>query len=268
MTKLITAMLSILIVSACGGVAKNSLDENAVARSRAYTKNMQVLGVNDKKALNTLLCPGQKKTLLNKKWNQLVDCANACVQKKKWEMTKLIGKKLARETSFSPWGPYYLSLVAEDKGNMNKAFWMIDLAIKKGPQVGLLYYQRARLQWKLNKLSLSIADFKRSLALNSKLVEPHMFLAQIFLRDRELAASEEHFEKALALDPGKFEALTGLAKIAFINGNKSEEQAYLEKARRLKPKNVWVKKQLSKFVAKNSLRDPATKGSKNLGGSQ
>ena len=151
---------------------------------------------------------------------------------------------------------------------MDRAFWLVDLGLKKSPQMAILYYQKARLQWKNKEYGLSVENFEKAIDLNVELLEPHLFLAQIYFRDQDLKTAERHYEKVIELEPRKFEALVGLAKIYKIQGKTQKELVFLEKAQKVRPRNEWVKKELSKFVAKASLRGPAARAKNSNGGGQ
>ncbi|MCB0389853.1 MAG: hypothetical protein KDD58_01110 [Bdellovibrionales bacterium] len=263
-------ILAIFILNACGGVPKKTpqTNQDAIKLSKKYTKQIEYVNSDNRRSFNQLVCPTDIKTLKDKKWTLLLDYANACVSRKQWKMVETIGRKLTEDTSFSPWGAYYLSIVAEVNGQMDRAFWLIELSLKKSPQMAILYYQKGRLHWKNKEYGLSVENFEKSIDLNIGIVEPHMFLAQIYFRDQELKMAKMHYEKALAIDSRTSEALIGLAKLYKIQGDPQNEQKYLEKAQQVNPKNKWVNKELTKFLAKASSREPANGDIKSNGDGQ
>lgn len=245
--------------SACtSSIKKSEEDKVALELSKKYVEKIEIVDSQNKKALNQLLCPTDKQTLTNKDWKQLVDFANACVNKKNWNTLEFIAFKLTEESSLSPWGSYYLSIISEQKHHLDRAFWHVDLALKKAPGQAILYFQKARLQWKNHEYELSAENFEKAIELNSSLTSAHLFLAQINFRDQDYKVAESHFEKVLNNDQRNFEAILGMIKIYQAKGDSNKEMFYLEKAQLVRPNNKWVKKQMSKFVVKVQPRKPAT----------
>ncbi|MCB9025109.1 MAG: hypothetical protein H6625_02220 [Bdellovibrionaceae bacterium] len=269
MIKHIILTFLITIIAACSTSVKKS-DENkeAVELSKKYVEQIELVESQNKKGLNQLLCPTDKQTLKNKDWKQLIDFANACVNKKSWKTLEVISYLLTEESSFSPWGSYYLSLIAEHENHLDRAFWFVDLALKKAPGQAILYYQKARLQWKSHEYELSAENFEKAIELNSNLSGAHLFLAKINYRDQDLKIAEKHFDKVLQKDQRNFEALLGIIKVYQAKGDTNKEMFYLEKAQLVRPNNKWVKKHMSKYIAKAQPRQPATEEKSKHGGGQ
>ncbi|MCB0357045.1 MAG: hypothetical protein KDD40_08565 [Bdellovibrionales bacterium] len=261
-------LYSLLVFNiACGGAAKKNTAEKDMSKlSKKYTKEIQFVNATHRTNLNQMLCPSEVKTIKNKKWTQLLDYANACVNKKQWKMLEVIARKLTEKTSFSPWGAYYLSLVAEAQNQMDRAFWLVDLALKKAPQMGILYYQKARLQWKNKEYELSVQSFEKSIELKVNIVEPHLFLAKVHFRDQDLKMAEYHFSKVLDKDAREFTALVGMAKIAKIKGDADAELNFLQRASKVRPQDKWVKSELSKLIKDSLPRDVASRNKAKEGG--
>src|SRR6185437_14292476 len=78
------------------------------------------------------------------------------------------GQLMATQFFVEPWGAFYLSVAADQRHDLQRALWMIELAVKKSPHNGLLYYQRGRVHWQLNEIGSAIADYNTAVKENDK----------------------------------------------------------------------------------------------------
>ena len=124
-----------------------------------------------------------------------------------------MGNHLAQKDANSPWGPYFLSLHAEQGKHFERAEWMIELALKKAPGLGILYYQKGRLLWLQGKYNQAVDAFEYAVKRKVHLVESHLFLGKIFLRDFELKLAKDHLEVVLKSAPRNKEALLSLSQV-------------------------------------------------------
>lgn len=159
-------------------------------------------------------CPSQSKALAGKAWKQQVAAANACATAGRWNMVELIGARLAETHHMGPWGAYYLSLAAEQKGDMARANWMIELALKKAPSMGLLVYQQARLQWRLRDQASAQKSLLKAADLDPRLVDAQMLLGQMALSRGDAGEAGKRFRLALDTEPRLLPALLGYAEVA------------------------------------------------------
>lgn len=253
--------LTIIVFSSllgCSSKVKNNNDQLRSDLSKPYTVDVVAQPQIDDKNTLSGSCPSKLKDIDGVDWTKLLGFANACIRRGNWNMVEAIGNKLAVDTSHSPWGPYYLSLVAERHGNMPKALWMIDLAIKRSPNVGILTYNKARLLWKMDLFEESVSYFEKSILLKVNVLEAHYFLGKIYLRDQDLNSAKSQFEISLKYNPQHFDSLLEIAKIYSLKGDVGNEMIFLERARKVKPSDKWIKQRLSLLISQNSPRDPAS----------
>lgn len=173
-----------------------------------------------------------------KSWSELVKRANACVEEKQFQQVERYGDHLAKEHHMGPWGPYFLSLSAEVKGDLDRAMWMIELALKKAPQEGLVVYQKGRLQYALGEMSLAVQTFEESLKTRADLLGARLVLGQIYYRDQDFDKAKVHFKAAVKLDSQLTEAWAALAECELEDGNGEAALVALEKAISLDSKNL------------------------------
>jgi tetratricopeptide (TPR) repeat protein len=231
----LVSTLSVLALIGCatGGVSNKFSNKKASKASKVYTKG--VVGESIIAYSKSKTCPKSLKDLDKKNWQKLIAIANACVSQQNFAMTEKLAKILANEHHVSPWGPYYLSLVAENKGQVLRSLWMIDLALKKAPGKGILLFQKGRLLWKQNQPTLAMELLEAAADEMPELTDAHMTLAQVFYRDQEFQKAEKHFAKVVEFDERNANAFIGLAECELEDGNESSAVEHLEKAISLKP---------------------------------
>lgn len=163
-------------------------------------------------------------------WKSLVHQAASCVRANNFFQVERIANHLAKVEPESHWGAYFLSLAAESRNDIPRAFWMIELALKKAPEDGILLFQRARLHWASKNHILAVKDLEEAVDRNPTIVEAHLLLAQVQFTTDELGDAEASFKQVLAQDPKRPEALFGLGEIAFKTQRYDEAYAYHKKA--------------------------------------
>jgi tetratricopeptide (TPR) repeat protein len=137
--------------------------------------------------------------------------ANGCINKSQWTMVENIGEKISEIEPDAPWGAYYLSIASENKGHTERAMWMIDLALKKASNIGVLRYQKGRILWKQQFYKESIAEMEKAIDLDKNIKDAHLFLGQVDLRELDFKKAQGHFMTVLLSEPRNEAALLGLA---------------------------------------------------------
>lgn len=101
----------------------------------------------------------------------LAKAANACVLGKNMALTEKIAFQITRLEPKSPMGPFYLSLAAEMKGQFEKSAWLVDLALKKTPDLPFLLYQKARALYQQEDHAQANASFIKAFEMGLKTSE-------------------------------------------------------------------------------------------------
>lgn len=216
-------IIGLLTVGACSGPTKK-------IHSEMYTKGYG--GVLQSK-VSAKECSKSKQKFQGMSWSRLMEQANACVATKNWEEVERIGNYLAQEHSQSPWGSYYLSLVAEEKGAWSRALWMIELAIKKAPEHGLLEYQKARISWLQGDYSRAIEGMKSALNKDRHLEAAHLQLGRIYFQERKDSEAIFHYRAVISLSPEHQESVFVLGRLYARNGDVESALSSFRKAIRL-----------------------------------
>ncbi len=181
-------------------------------------------------------CPADQ-TYTKKEWKDLVVMAGHCVNAKNFFQVERIANYLAKVEPESHWGAYFLSLSAESKGDLPRAFWMTELALKKAPEDGILLYQRGRLQWEIKNHTLALNDLEESVRRSPTLAEAHLLLGQIRFTKDDLSGAHASFSKALGVDSKIPQAHFGLGEIAFKKKKYDEAFDHHKRAAKLDPRN-------------------------------
>lgn len=209
-----TLLISIF-VSGCAGQIKTNLS------SLEYTKNSYGKATRQL-AGHFSLCTSNQKVFIKENWSRLVERANACVYKKSWNALKVLATYMSERDYNSPWGSYFLSVYEYQKKNLMYSLWLIDAAIKKAPQVGLLYYHKSQILSENAQNQKAFKLMKKAIRLDDTLVDAHVFLAQSYMRDQQLDLAEKHWKKILILEPKNSLSKKHLAEIKKIkNQNKN-----------------------------------------------
>lgn len=157
-------------------------------------------------------CPRQAGALKGRTWKQYVAGANACIQAGQWKMVETIGQDMAQTHHLVPWGAYYLSLAAEHRGELPRAMWMAELALKKSPGNGLLIYHQGRLYWHNKDQAAALKSFKKATDIDNRLAEAQLVLGQMALLAAQTDEAAKRFQAALNSEPRNVAALFGLAE--------------------------------------------------------
>lgn len=146
-----------------------------------------------------------------KNWRDLLEAGFSCIQLKNWESLSAIAGKLSHNHLKAPWGPYYRSIVAENQGDLARAIWMADLALKKAPENAMILFQKARILWLTKEESQAYEMMEKVVELDSKNYDAILFLGNIHYRDRDFLEALIYYDKVLKYNyrDGKYRAAMG-----------------------------------------------------------
>jgi len=167
---------------------------------------------------------------LKMNWKALVTQAGQCVRAKNFFQVDRVANQLAKVEPESHWGAYYLSVAAEYNKDLPRAFWMINLALKKAPEDGIALFQRGRLYWNSDQKDLALEDLKEAAKRNPSISEAHLLLAQVYFTLDEPKKSKFHFEQVLSQNSQNSFALFGMGELHFKNQNYEEAYSFHKRA--------------------------------------
>ncbi len=200
----------------------------------AYTK-----GSSSELASNASgVCPKDLSKISGEKWKSVVATANACVKAAQWKSVEQIGNDLSKREPNSPWGMYYLALAAEAQGAPDRALWMLELALKKSPDAGILYYQKGRVLWSQSEFKSAMTEMQSAIRLDASLTEAHLFLGQVYYRDQDFDSAANHFYQVLSVRSVDSIALSGLAECRLHKGDSQGAMEILKRAVRAHPQEL------------------------------
>jgi tetratricopeptide (TPR) repeat protein len=165
-----------------------------------------------------------------------------------------VGAAVNRVSPFQPWGAFFLSVAAEARGELPRAKWMIDLALKKNSSYGILHYQKARLLWLDKQYAEALQLAKKAVDMDPGLTDGHKFLAQVYFRDQEFDLASEQFYSVLRARPSDAEALSGLADSRFYRGDYNGAMEVLNRGLGYHPEIVEFQWRLAQ-IYENNLND-------------
>lgn len=224
-----SALVSAALMTACSSAPTSSplaKKVNVAEVQRKYASVVQSSFQGDGKFEN---CPTQKSVDADKNWKSLMAKANGCINKAQWSMVEAIGERISQVEPDAPWGAYYLSVASENKGHVERAMWMIDLALKKGSEIGILRYQRGRILWKQQFYKEGIAEMQRALDLDKNIKDAHLFLGQVYLRELDFKKAQAEFQTVLLSEARNQAALMGLANCYIEQENTKEAMSVIDR---------------------------------------
>jgi len=211
----------------------------------SYSERVRGEGVSTYNAKAS--CPKNLDWMKERDWHLLIPLANACVQSQEWAVLEKIGNHLATQAHLTPWGAYYMGLVAMEQGNYPRAQWMLELALKKAPKEGILHYQLGRLQWANGDEAQAVTSFKQASDLNESLIEAHSICGQIALERGELSDARRYINKALAQKSNHVESMQTLVALEVKAGDFAKAEDLMVKVVSAQPRNMQARLALAQI---------------------
>jgi tetratricopeptide (TPR) repeat protein len=210
---------AVMLVVGCSTAPKQQADNSEVV-SRTHIENMSVVGVFDSEA-NKSSCSQVKEKIA---WKEHVARMNSCAAKKDWASLESLAAQFAKFEVNSPWGPYFLSVAAESRNDWPRAMWMVETAIKRSGKnpPALFVYHRGRIWAGMGEMSKGMAEIKQAVAIEPKLIDGQMYLAQIYERDADATKALGYYRAVLKVAPEHWNALAGVAMLRAGNGGEVE----------------------------------------------
>lgn len=215
---ILSVLAAALLVGCATGGSKSSTSTDSANQAAAKSVYLEGVSALQASRAGSERCLTSSAEFKGKTWKQLVKHANGCAKNGDWKNLEVTAQEIARVEINSPWGAYFHSLVAEKGGDLPRALWMIELAMKKAPGAALFHYQKGRVLWGLKNYKGAVEEIRIATTRDSKLVDGHVFLAQVFHRDHEVDKAARHYEAVLALDARHRPSLEGLADIRMTQG--------------------------------------------------
>lgn len=236
-----------LILSGCA-----STGPKGQPSAEKYTQSVMS---NHSEGAQTLSCPKKIEFKETPYWRDVIKEANGCVLGNKWEEVNMLGHWLAEHESKSPWGAYFLSLVAFQDKQYSRSLWMIENALQKSPQIGIFYYQKGRVLWSMKNYSLALESFERSLKYDSGNIEAHQLMGQIYLRDLDYKNAASHLEYVFQERKKDPIILDQLSYCYFKLKKPTESLDLLKTAVDLSPQNLDLRMREAQ-IYEDQLKDP------------
>ncbi len=235
--KLIYILLFAFMFTACASVGPTNKQKVLNFKSKYEPKSMSDVSSRD--------CKGTHVLKKFKELKSLMSYANSCVKVNRWKRVLTVSRLMLEKHSKAPWGAYYLSLSALHSKHFERALWMVDLAQKKAPNVGLLEFQKARIHWKLKNQTLAVKSLEKALSLDPKIIEAHLFLAQIYARDAMPSKALEHYKYVLTKESDNLSALHGISQVYIDTGEHKLAVTHLKKSLRKNSKSLIARLNLA-----------------------
>jgi TolA-binding protein len=162
------------------------------------------------------------------KTGDLVSKANRCVQAGNSSLTEKFANLLARRDPKSPLGVYYMSYVAEIRNQTQKATWLMDLALKKAPDIAFLQYQKARTLYHEKAVAEGNAAFAKASELGMKSPELTLIHGVVSYAQGDCAVVIDDFGSLDRSWLSKFELIPALSECKAQQGEFDKAMSYAE----------------------------------------
>lgn len=215
-TQILVLILAAFMISCAHSPKPSEAPTGTTAGANPNVGQEFIKGISSQstRVLDAGTCPMTAVQIKASAWRDQLKAVNACVLKQRWAMVETLGNQMAQTEQLAPWGAYYLSLAAESRKELPRAMWMVELALKKAPQSGLLVYQQGRLQWVAGDHSAAQKSLVRALVLDKRLVDAQLLLAQMALANNDNTEAGQRFQAALDVEPRYLPALLGSAEVS------------------------------------------------------
>jgi tetratricopeptide (TPR) repeat protein len=215
------------------------------AQAAAPVPNIKLLSMRISTGMKADDCPIGASSWKKDALPNLMAAADACAQYGKNDRLEQIANVIAQRFSNEPWGAFYLSLAALERKEYPRALWMVELAMKKSPHAGLLFYQRGRVHNALGEVGAAADDFRNAVKESPNLVDARLFLAQLSARDQNFKEARNQFEMAVQVEPDNHQAFADLAEVDVRLKQTDAAIAAYEKAVDLSPRNIAYRLRLA-----------------------
>lgn len=227
MRQMILLVLGLIFLGGCASGPQMTKEQPSSLLGQEYVVKVAPISTRTSEGGS---CPKQVKAVIGQSWKSQVAAANACVRTGQWAMVETLGQTLAEVHHLGPWGAYFMSLAADARGDTPRANWMIELALKKSPNLSLLVYQQGRLQWKLRDQVAAQKTLRRAVDLDTRLVDAQIILGQMAMTQGDVSEAGKRFRLALDTEPRHLPALLGFAEVSIQKKDAKAAHEVLDQA--------------------------------------
>ena len=230
------ALLGAMLAGCASSQYGNLVDKNY---------SLKLISLRHETGLKYRECPETRLGWQSDRMATLIRAANACEQFHRVTRLQQIGNVLARRFSNKPWGAFYLSLSALDRKQYSQSLWMIELALKKAPNVGLLTYQRGRVLLAMGNLALANQAFRSAAQESPELVDAHLYLAELNERDQNYSHAIVQLKDVIAYEPRNSAAWANLGEIYVLQHETADATEAYQHAVNINPDNLQYQLRLA-----------------------
>ena len=122
-----------------------------------------------------------------------VENINACIVTANNEHAEKIANRFAESPAQRVWGLYYLSLVAEKRGQLDKAVWLSEKILSQNSDFYPAKYQSAKVQYNVESLNTSISGFEKLFDKKNNIAEVASVSAFKHFSQRDFSEANKDF---------------------------------------------------------------------------
>lgn len=173
---------------------------------------------------------------------EISDYAGSCFYKKNYSAVEKAAYEMSKKDPSNPMIPYFLSLVAEQKMHFEKSLHLIDLAIKRTPDLSFLRYQKGRILTESKDLASANSEFVKASSLGLKTKETHIIRGVVAFAQGDCWASTEEFSKLDSKTIGQRGLFPVLSECLAQKGEFEKAISYAEEnmKKASRPDELWL----------------------------
>ena len=214
-------LISLFVLAACSTGQTSSSNPSVEAQLHEKTKIYKTAGhgIAESDIQGAKCVPLANKVKAAWNWQEALGAANSCIRAHNFELVGQIANALSTKDPSAPWGPYYLAQVAREKGEIERAQWMVELALKRAADLSVVHYLKGQILWQKKDFKGAVGSFETALNLDDGNLTAHLFLGKVYFRDQDFSKSSKHFFAVLKYEPRQSVALAGLAESQLRDNN-------------------------------------------------
>lgn len=119
----------------------------------------------------------------------------SCIQVKKYDDAEKLAFKLTSTKENRAMGLYYLSVIADRKDEIDKAFWMIQKASALDPENSVINYQKGKVLYSVEGINSALPYFEKVLDMKKSSTDLVVMSALKSFSDRDYITATEEFSR-------------------------------------------------------------------------
>lgn len=177
-----------------------------------------------------------------------------CLQNKKFIEAEALASKMTENKQTRPMGLYYLSVIADSKNELDKAFWMIEKALASDKTNPYFNFQKGKLTYSVKDLNRSLPYFEKALVIKRNSREMTLMSALKAFSDRDFANAKADFSQLAIEDVYTFNVANLYVESILQTGDIEQATQLAQKFSSQQPLNTELHLEMARLHEEFSLK--------------